>query len=119
MAGLPNPPSAHIPHASTQFPESSGHTFSELDGDEGLLIDYYTDELFSPEQETEHILSVVFPYCRLYCDVERLINDPLDTDGLGFHYDRFISFLVGGSKLLIVDLAASLYTLGFPRLFIL
>ena len=80
----------HIPHASTQFPESSGHTFSELDGDEGLLIDYYTDELFSPEQETEHILSVVFPYCRLYCDVERLINDPLDTDGLGFHYDRFL-----------------------------
>lgn len=80
----------HIPHASTQFPENSNHTFSDLDGDEGLLVDYYTDELFSPKQETEHIQSMVFPYCRLYCDVERLINDPLDKDGLGFHYDRFL-----------------------------
>ncbi len=80
----------HIPHASTQFPENSNHTFSDLDGDEGLLIDYYTDELFSPEQATEHIHSVVFPYCRLYCDIERLINDPLEKDGLGFCYDRFI-----------------------------
>ncbi len=80
----------HIPHASTQFPESSDHSFCDLDGDEGLLVDYYTNELFSPEEVTEHIYSVVFPYCRLYCDVERLINDPLEEKGLGFCYSRFL-----------------------------
>ena len=31
---------------------------------------------------------MVFPYCRLYSDVERLINDPLEKDGLGISYRR-------------------------------
>ena len=78
----------HIPHASTAFPEASGHSFDELDQEERLLIDYYTDELFVPQQQSEQIESVVFPYCRLYCDVERLINDPLEKDNLGISYFR-------------------------------
>ena len=80
----------HIPHASTRFPEDSNYSFSDLDEDEVLLIDYYTDELFAPEQETEHIHSSIFYYCRFWCDAERLINDPLEKDGMGFCYDRFI-----------------------------
>jgi N-formylglutamate amidohydrolase len=78
----------HIPHSSTSFPEESGYTFEDLNADEQLLIDYYTDELFLPEQPSAKIDSVVFPYCRLYCDVERLINDPLEKEGLGISYRR-------------------------------
>lgn len=77
----------HIPHSSIDFPKESAFSFFDLNYDELLLIDYYTDELFLPEQPSAKIQSVVFPYCRLYCDVERLINDPLEKDGLGFHYN--------------------------------
>ena len=52
----------HVPHSSTQFPEYSGYGFSDLDSDERLLIDYYTDELFIPRYQLKHIDSVVFPY---------------------------------------------------------
>ena len=64
------------------------HSYNDLDYEERLLVDYYTDELFVSHAETEHISSVVFPYCRLYCDVERLINDPLEKEGLGIRYLR-------------------------------
>ena len=78
----------HIPHSSTKFPTKSGYSFHDLNNEERLLIDYYTDELFIPTQEDNRISSVVFPYCRLYCDVERLINDPLEKEGLGISYSR-------------------------------
>ena len=80
----------HIPHSSIMFPEESRYTFDDLDNDERLLIDYYTDELFAPEKDSKRISCIVFPYCRLYCDVERLINDPLEKEGLGISYSRWI-----------------------------
>jgi N-formylglutamate amidohydrolase len=83
----------HIPHSSTTFPENSHCSFNDLDNDERLLIDYYTDELFIPKQELRCIDSMVFPYCRLYCDVERLINDPLEAKGLGISYHRSLGGL--------------------------
>ena len=79
----------HVPHSSSSFPSESKYTFNDLDNEERLLIDYFTDELFVPEK-TEHISSVVFPHCRLYGDVERLINDPLEKDGLGISYSRWV-----------------------------
>ena len=78
----------HVPHASTSFPKDSGCASNDLDAEESLLIDYYTDDLFFPEEESEDIHGVVFPYCRLYCDVERLVNDPLEKSGLGISYSR-------------------------------
>ena len=78
----------HIPHSSKSFPKDSHHSFADLNNDERLLIDYYTDELFIPQQKSEYIIPLVFPYCRLYCDVERLVNDPLENDGLGIRYIR-------------------------------
>ena len=80
----------HIPHASTHFPENTRHTFSDLDNAERRLIDCYTDELFEPVEESAKIQSVEFPYCRLYCDVERLVNDPLEKNGLGISYSRWV-----------------------------
>ena len=80
----------HIPHSSTTFPSNSGWSFDDLDEDEKLLIDYYTDELFTPVSDTQQITSMVFPFCRLFSDVERLINDPLEKEGLGISYHRRI-----------------------------
>ena len=79
----------HIPHSSTAFPNEE-ISFRDLDEDEQLLIDYYTDELFVPKQEAKNICHMVFPYCRLCCDVERLINDPLEDVGLGISYFRWV-----------------------------
>ena len=78
----------HVPHSSTVFPEGVRYSFADLPKEERLLIDYYTDELFIPEPADEYITSAVFPYCRLYCDVERLAKDPLEKDGLGISYSR-------------------------------
>ena len=82
----------HIPHSSTVFPEGSEHSFGELLDDEKQLIDYYTDELFATKQKSDRIQTAVFPYCRLFCDVERLINDPLEKKGLGITYHRRTKF---------------------------
>ena len=84
----------HIPHASQSFPEGSSFTFDDPDEEEKLLIDYYTDELFVPDDGTDRITSVVFPYCRLYCDVERLVNDPLEEEGLGISYRRQVGDII-------------------------
>lgn len=80
----------HIPHSSTSFPDDTHHSFQDLDGEEKLLIDYFTDELFVPCEQKRNVGSVVFPYCRLYCDVERMINDPLEYKGLGISYRRTV-----------------------------
>lgn len=80
----------HVPHSSTAFPEGCKFTWEDLDEEEKLLIDYYTDELFKPCDQTEWIKSAVFPYCRLFCDVERLAKDPLEHKGLGISYRRTV-----------------------------
>ena len=78
----------HVPHSSTRFPDFSDYRFETLDDDEKQLIDYFTDEIFVPKEESEHIKHVVFPYCRLFCDVERLAHDPLEKMGMGIVYKR-------------------------------
>jgi N-formylglutamate amidohydrolase len=89
----------HIPHSSTAFPNGK-YSFEDLDEEERLLVDYYTDELFVPEQEAKNICQMAFPYRRLYCDVERLINDPLEKDGLGISYSRWVSRKDGHGEVL-------------------
>ena len=80
----------HVPHSSIDFPENSKYSFCDVDNEERLLIDYFTDDLFAPKKGSKNISSVVFPYCRLFCDVERLLNDPLNEKGLGLSYSRLI-----------------------------
>ena len=80
----------HIPHSSTVFPDDSHYSFQDLNEEEKLLIDYYTNELFIPSEKKWNINAVVFPYCRLYCDVERLVKDPLEYEGLGISYRRIV-----------------------------
>lgn len=72
----------HIPHAGILGPDGER---IELTPSEWLLVDKYTDELFGAKASFG-IRSVSFPYCRLFCDVERLPHDPLEDDNMGVHY---------------------------------
>lgn len=68
----------HIPHSSTNIPNGDIPNLNQLN----LMTDWYTDELFSHDSADR----LVFQYSRFYCDVERLIDDPLDQKGLGVFY---------------------------------
>jgi len=50
--------------------------------------DWHTYKLFQLNSD-ERVKSVVFPYSRFYCDVERLIDDPLEAKGQGIVYREF------------------------------
>lgn len=49
--------------------------------------DWYTDFLFATTNE--QVVSVVFPYSRFVCDVERLDDDPMESIGQGIIYRTF------------------------------
>lgn len=77
----------HIPHSGTEFYDNQKPHSETFLLKARYLIDWYTDELFSPDAEDEGIIPVVFPLCRTACDVERMIDDPLEEKNLGIHYD--------------------------------
>lgn len=76
----------HIPHSSIDIPD----TFEVLNGvslrDEfQRMTDWYTDELF----DFDDAKKLIFPYSRLYCDVERFRNDEDESmaqKGMGVCY---------------------------------
>lgn len=72
----------HIPHAGILGPDGER---MELTPSEWLLVDKYTDELFGAKNSWG-IRSVSFPYCRLFCDVERLPHDPLEKENMDVYY---------------------------------
>lgn len=77
----------HIPHSGTHFSGArSQHTEILVDNAKDI-IDWYTDELFVPENPCNAIIPLVFPMCRTECDVERLVDDPLEAENLGISYD--------------------------------
>ena len=79
----------HVPHSSHVIPDMCRKEYLVSDGrlqDELLhMTDWYTDELFWADS----FPSVVFPYSRLVCDVERF-PDPVDENmmakGMGMYY---------------------------------
>lgn len=81
----------NIPHASTNIPEEFMPTqpWIRKNNPVGIyqersrpLIDYFTDELFAVDND-ERITPIVATICRTLCDVERMIDDPLEKDGYG------------------------------------
>lgn len=78
----------HIPHSSTFVPE----TFQVLEGvslekEFQRMTDWFTDELF----DFDGAEKLIFPYSRLYCDVERFRSDrdePMAKKGMGACYTR-------------------------------
>ncbi len=78
----------HIPHSSLIIPEEALHQYdtSFLQEEFKLMTDRYTDELFSLPYT-----SIVFPYSRLFCDVERFRDDnkeEMSQKGMGVIYTR-------------------------------
>jgi N-formylglutamate amidohydrolase len=78
----------HIPHSSTYVPEA--FKVSEgvsLEKEFQRMTDWYTDELFDFDEAEK----LIFPYSRLYCDVERFRSDRDETmarKGMGVCYTR-------------------------------
>ena len=78
----------HMPHSSTYVPK----TFQVLEGislkkEFQRMTDWCTDELF----DFNGAKKLVFPYSRLYCDVERFRADrdePMAKKGMGVCYTR-------------------------------
>ena len=77
----------HIPHSGTEFPGIDKGISRQLVDNARDVIDWFTDELFSSEVQDERIIPVIFPYCRTFCDVERMIEDPLKEENLGICYE--------------------------------
>jgi len=78
----------HIPHSSTKLPKDF-HLFESvsLEKEFQRMTDWYTDELFRCRDAKR----VVFPYSRLYCDVERFRDDEdeyMVKKGMGVCYTQ-------------------------------
>ncbi len=79
----------HVPHSSLYIPEEYQRTAlisqAELEEENLFMCDTGILELI-PEALKEN--SVVFPYSRLYCDVERFRDgtEPMEAYGMGFIY---------------------------------
>ncbi len=82
----------HIPHSSTDIPIRVGYTASEDDINTEILklTDWYTDDLF---QHPEAI-SIITPFSRIFCDVERFSEDKdeiMSQFGMGMLYEKLDS----------------------------
>ncbi|MCR4668897.1 MAG: N-formylglutamate amidohydrolase [Clostridia bacterium] len=81
----------HIPHSSLYIPEEYRRTAlisqDELDEENLFMCDTGVRELV-PEALIGNEL--IFPYSRLYCDVERFRDgwEPMDAYGMGYIYTR-------------------------------
>lgn len=75
----------NIPHSSIVIPDTSNYSVDvDLDQEINRVTDWYSKELFSHEK----YYSLVFPYSRLYCDVERFEDDALNLVGQGIYYTK-------------------------------
>ena len=79
----------HVPHASMYIPEEYRKTAlisqEELEDENHFMCDTGVLELIPPAFANN---TVVFPYSRLYCDVERFRDgsEPMEAYGMGFIY---------------------------------
>ena len=81
----------HIPHSSLIIPDDLRDQFvlsdSELEKEKIVMTDMFTDELYAFEGAE----SVIFPYSRLFVDVERFRSDadePMSKEGMGVAYNK-------------------------------
>ncbi|KPM50024.1 N-formylglutamate amidohydrolase [Jiulongibacter sediminis] len=82
----------HIPHSSTIIPDNSGYVVNEevLKNELKRLTDWFTNELFYSEKD----ITVKADFSRLFCDVERFIDDEQEvmaSVGMGVLYSHLDS----------------------------
>ncbi len=79
----------HVPHSSLYIPEEYCRTAlisrEELDEENRFVCDSGVAELIPPALKEN---ALIFPYSRLYCDVERFRDDrePMNALGMGYIY---------------------------------
>lgn len=79
----------HIPHSSLYIPEdyrsSSLISLSKLDEENMFMCDYRVSDLLDDKSQT-----MIFPYSRLYCDVERFKDESevMNKYGMGYIYTK-------------------------------
>lgn len=77
---------SHVPHAKTECPSHMAFTQAEQDRarmEIRVVTDWFTDELLTEADE-----QIIFPFSRVYCDVERFVDDPLNDVGQGVFYEK-------------------------------
>lgn len=76
----------HIPHSSIIIPDYSNFHLNKVEYEIKHLTDFATDEIF----DVKDIEKIVFPYSRIYCDVERLLDDSerMYQFGRGIYYTK-------------------------------
>lgn len=79
----------NIPHSSFVFPFGFDAWEEGMQKEIERLTDKYTDRIFVPDVDNPNIFAVIYPYSRFFCDVERLMNDPMEEIGQGIIYKRF------------------------------
>ncbi len=72
----------HIPHTKTKIPKSAKFLI-DITNEIVRVTDWYLEELF---EYTPAASTIVFPYSRIYCDVERFEDDPHSAIGQGLFY---------------------------------
>ena len=81
----------HIPHSSIQIPQEYLSSYRNLtQNDFNLLTDWYTEELYRFDSSN----TIIYPYSRIFCDVERFRNDELEymnKFGMGVTYTKGVS----------------------------
>lgn len=83
----------NIPHSSKQVPTQ--YIKDYIDREEKMftinnLTDHYTDDLFGGN-DNEGVEKYIYPYSRVFCDVERFNVDdlePMSEKGMGMYYTK-------------------------------
>ncbi len=79
----------HIPHSSLYIPEdykkSSLLNISELEQENLFMCDYKVEQFIDDKSQ-----AIIFPYSRLYCDVERFKDESelMNKFGMGYIYTK-------------------------------
>ncbi len=72
----------HIPHTKTKIPKSAIFLI-DITNEIVRVTDWYLEDLF---EYTPASSTLVFPYSRIYCDVERYEDDHHSAIGQGLFY---------------------------------
>lgn len=79
----------HIPHSSLYIPNDYKNksllSLSELEKENLFMCDYMVDKFIDDKRQT-----IIFPYSRLYCDVERFKDESeiMNKFGMGYIYTK-------------------------------
>lgn len=79
----------HIPHSSLYIPDDYKNksllSLSELEQENLFMCDYRVDELIDDKSQ-----AIIFPYSRIFCDVERFKdeNEIMNKFGMGYIYTK-------------------------------